>query len=99
MLSACEAGSLDFCSWKHAPFSTTITLAFWLQVMFIDFGNRDQVAGNQVRAIDPSLAAVPAQAHPCKLAYLKVGWVAQAPFERHAPSWQLASILRLTPAN
>ena len=55
--------------------------------MFIDFGNRDQVAGNQVRAIDPSLAAVPAQAHPCKLAYLKVGWgLHKLLFDWHAPS-------------
>ena len=41
-------------------------------VIFLDFGNTDRVGGKSVRAIDSALAAVPAQAHCCSLAYLKV---------------------------
>lgn len=41
-------------------------------VIFLDFGNQDKVGGKSVRAIDSALAAVPAQAHCCSLAYLKV---------------------------
>lgn len=41
-------------------------------VIFLDFGNQDRVGGKSVRAIDSALAAVPAQAHSCTLAYLKV---------------------------
>ncbi|DBA71271.1 TPA: hypothetical protein ACH3X2_011090 [Trebouxia sp. C0005] len=41
-------------------------------VIFLDFGNTDRVGGKSVRQIDSALAAVPAQAHSCSLAYLKV---------------------------
>ena len=41
-------------------------------VIFLDFGNQDRVGGKSVRSIDSALAAVPAQAHCCSLAYLKV---------------------------
>ncbi len=41
-------------------------------VIFLDFGNTDRVGGKNVRQIDSALAAVPAQAHTCSLAYLKV---------------------------
>lgn len=41
-------------------------------VIFLDFGNQDRVGGKSVRAIDSALAAVPAQAHSCSLAYLRV---------------------------
>ncbi len=41
-------------------------------VIFLDFGNTDRVGGKNVRQIDSALAAVPAQAHSCSLAYLKV---------------------------
>ena len=41
-------------------------------VIFLDFGNTDRVGGKNVRQIDSALAAVPAQAHSCCLAYLKV---------------------------
>ena len=41
-------------------------------VIFLDFGNTDRVGAKSVRAIDSALAAVPAQAHCCSLAYLKV---------------------------
>lgn len=44
-------------------------------VIFLDFGNRDIVGGKSVRAIDSALAAVPAQAHSCSLAYLKVSYL------------------------
>ncbi|DBB17861.1 hypothetical protein WJX82_005615 [Trebouxia sp. C0006] len=41
-------------------------------VIFLDFGNTDRVGGKNVQQIDSALAAVPAQAHSCSLAYLKV---------------------------
>mmetsp|Transcript_36162 Transcript_36162/g.91251 ORF Transcript_36162/g.91251 Transcript_36162/m.91251 type:complete len:949 (-) Transcript_36162:968-3814(-) len=41
-------------------------------VLFVDFGNRESVPVERVRAMDPSVAAVPAQAQECELAYLKV---------------------------
>ena len=41
-------------------------------VFFVDYGNREQVPGGRVRAIEPQLAAVPPQAVLCTLAYLKV---------------------------
>ncbi len=41
-------------------------------VIFLDFGNSDRVGGKNVQQIDSALAAVPAQAHSCSLAYLKV---------------------------
>ena len=44
-------------------------------VIFLDFGNQDRVGGKSVRAIDSALAAVPAQAHSCSLAYLKVRYL------------------------
>ncbi len=47
-------------------------------VIFLDFGNTDRVGGKSVRAIDSALAAVPAQAHCCSLAHLKV-WLLTLP--------------------
>lgn len=41
-------------------------------VYFIDFGNREKLSSERVRTIDAALAAVPAQARPACLAYLKV---------------------------
>eukprot|EP00879_Flechtneria_rotunda_P013848 GHRR01014464.1.p1 GENE.GHRR01014464.1~~GHRR01014464.1.p1 ORF type:complete len:545 (+),score=253.02 GHRR01014464.1:424-2058(+) len=41
-------------------------------VYFIDFGNRERLSSERVRTIDAALAAVPAQARPACLAYLKV---------------------------
>ncbi|KAK9813035.1 hypothetical protein WJX72_007851 [[Myrmecia] bisecta] len=41
-------------------------------VVFIDFGNRERVDGSRIQPMEPSLAAVPPQAHQCTLAYLKV---------------------------
>ena len=42
------------------------------EVLFVDYGNRDRAGGSNVRAIEPSLAAIPPQAHQSTLAYLKV---------------------------
>lgn len=42
------------------------------EVFFIDFGNREKLPSDRVRPIDAALAAVPAQARPACLAYLKV---------------------------
>lgn len=39
----------------------------------MDFGNREKLNSERVRTIDAALAAVPAQARPACLAYLKVG--------------------------
>jgi len=41
-------------------------------VLFIDFGNREKVKATSVRPIDPAISAVPSQAYPATLAYLKV---------------------------
>ena len=41
------------------------------EVVFVDFGNREALGGDRVRAMEPSLAAVPPQAQLCTLAYLK----------------------------
>ena len=49
-------------------------------VIFLDFGNQDRVRGKSVRAIDSALAAVPAQAHCCSLAYLKVNYLTGTSF-------------------
>ncbi len=48
-------------------------------VLFMDFGNRERVAGRRVAAMAPSLAAVPPQAHAATLAYLKVSSLRQQP--------------------
>jgi staphylococcal nuclease domain-containing protein 1 len=42
-------------------------------VYFIDFGNREALPSDRVRPMEAALAAVPAQAKPAGLAYLKVG--------------------------
>lgn len=39
---------------------------------FIDYGNREKLESRRVRPIDAALAAVPPQAHPATLAYVKV---------------------------
>jgi len=41
-------------------------------VLFIDFGNREKVRGTSVRPMDPVISAVPPQAYPATLAYIKV---------------------------
>jgi len=41
-------------------------------VTFVDFGNKESVPVERVRAMDSSLGAVPVQAQECELAYLKV---------------------------
>ncbi len=41
-------------------------------VFFIDFGNADHVRAAATRTITPDLSAVPPQAHPASLAFLKV---------------------------
>jgi staphylococcal nuclease domain-containing protein 1 len=41
-------------------------------VLFIDFGNREKVKATSVRPMDPAISAVPFQAYPATLAYLKV---------------------------
>ncbi|KAG2491495.1 hypothetical protein HYH03_010073 [Edaphochlamys debaryana] len=42
------------------------------EVYFLDYGNRERVNSDRVRTIDSALAAVPPQAIPCCLAYIKV---------------------------
>eukprot|EP00882_Tetradesmus_deserticola_P005631 GHRQ01005927.1.p1 GENE.GHRQ01005927.1~~GHRQ01005927.1.p1 ORF type:complete len:442 (+),score=261.50 GHRQ01005927.1:56-1327(+) len=42
------------------------------EVYFIDFGNREKLPSERVRTIDAALSAVPPQARPAGLAYLKV---------------------------
>ena len=41
------------------------------EVVFVDFGNRETLGGDRVRAMEPALAAVPPQAQLCTLAHLK----------------------------
>jgi hypothetical protein len=43
------------------------------EVYFIDFGNKEKLPSERVRTIDAALSAVPPQARPAGLAYLKVG--------------------------
>jgi staphylococcal nuclease domain-containing protein 1 len=42
------------------------------EVYFIDFGNKEKLPSERVRTIDAALSAVPPQARPAALAYLKV---------------------------
>jgi len=42
------------------------------EVYFIDFGNREKLPSDRVRPMEAALSAVPAQAKPAGLAYLKV---------------------------
>jgi staphylococcal nuclease domain-containing protein 1 len=42
------------------------------EVYFIDFGNKEKLPSERVRTIDAALSAVPPQARPAGLAYLKV---------------------------
>ncbi|KAF8068404.1 elongation factor G [Scenedesmus sp. PABB004] len=42
------------------------------EVFFVDFGNREALPSDRVRPIDAALAAVPPQARPAALAYLRV---------------------------
>lgn len=42
------------------------------EVYFIDFGNREKLNTEDVRPLDAALSAVPAQARPACLAYVKV---------------------------
>lgn len=51
------------------------------EVYFIDFGNREKLPSERVRTIDAALSAVPPQARPAGLAYLKVRlvWLACEP--------------------
>jgi hypothetical protein len=44
------------------------------EVYFIDFGNREKLTSDRVRAMEAALSAVPAQAKPAGLAYVKVSW-------------------------
>jgi staphylococcal nuclease domain-containing protein 1 len=50
------------------------------EVYFIDFGNKEKLNSEDVRPLDAALSAVPAQARPAGLAYVKVGgwWVASS---------------------
>jgi staphylococcal nuclease domain-containing protein 1 len=43
------------------------------EVYFIDFGNKERLNSEDVRPLDAALSAVPAQARPAQLAYVKVG--------------------------
>jgi staphylococcal nuclease domain-containing protein 1 len=43
------------------------------EVYFIDFGNKEKLNSEDVRPLDAALSAVPAQARPAQLAYVKVG--------------------------
>lgn len=40
-------------------------------MLFLDYGNRDRVAGSAIRPSPPELAAVPPQAHPATLAFVR----------------------------
>jgi hypothetical protein len=42
------------------------------EVYFIDFGNKEKLNTEDVRPLDAALSAVPAQARPACLAYVKV---------------------------
>mmetsp|Transcript_9984 Transcript_9984/g.28669 ORF Transcript_9984/g.28669 Transcript_9984/m.28669 type:complete len:953 (+) Transcript_9984:302-3160(+) len=41
-------------------------------MVFVDFGNKESMPVERVRTMEPALSAVPAQALPCELAFLKV---------------------------
>lgn len=45
------------------------------EVYFMDFGNREKLKTEDVRPLDAALSAVPAQARPACLAYVKVGGI------------------------
>lgn len=47
------------------------------EVYFIDFGNREKLPSERVRTIDAALSAVPPQARPAGLAYLKIPTLAE----------------------
>lgn len=48
------------------------------EVYFIDFGNKEKLNSEDVRPLDAALSAVPAQARPAQLAYVKVGYAASS---------------------
>lgn len=58
--------------WYRAYVEKPLPLSSQYEVFFIDFGNRERVSDKCICAMEPALAAVPAQAMMCSLAFLKV---------------------------
>lgn len=51
------------------------------EVYFIDFGNKEKLNSEDVRPLDAALSAVPPQARPACLAYVKVSLLRLMQFE------------------
>jgi staphylococcal nuclease domain-containing protein 1 len=63
-------------------------------VYFLDFGNKEKLSSERVRTIDAALSAVPPQARPACLAYLKVCTAGTARHGMACSCW-VSSILSL----